>query len=110
MKKKTTTVAFANLIGSLIFIIIGVWAWVQTTGFKTVKNTQVQPAAFPQIMIIGMLFFSVILLIQSIWNLSHLKEGSAAAEKSASLNFLKDKGFQAAFLVIALCIAYVALF
>ena len=61
-------------------------------------------------MLVGMLFFSVILLIQSIWNLSHLKKDSPAAEKAASLNFIRDRGVQYALISIGLCVAYVALF
>ena len=64
--KKTKTQAFANLIGSLIFIAVGVWALIQTYSFQEVKNTYVQAAVFPQIMCVGMLIFAVILLIQSI--------------------------------------------
>ena len=39
--KKTKTQAFANLIGSLIFIAVGVWALIQTYSFQEVKNTYV---------------------------------------------------------------------
>ena len=49
--KKTKTQAFANLIGSLIFIAVGVWALIQTYSFQEVKNTYVQAAVFPQIML-----------------------------------------------------------
>ena len=40
--KKTQTVAFANLIGSIFFIILGIWAWLQTGKFEEVKNSFVQ--------------------------------------------------------------------
>ena len=109
MNKKTSTVAFSNLIGSIVFLAVGVWAYWKTTSFRTVKGSYVQPATFSQIMLIGMLFFSVILLIQSIWNLSHLKAGSYVAEKAASINVFQDKGVQYALITIALCVAYVAL-
>ena len=108
--KKTKTVAFSNLIGSLIFLGIGVWGYIQTLSFRTVKGSYAQPATFSQIMLIGMMVFSVILLIQSIWNLTHLKVDSWAAEKAASLNFIKDRGVQYALVTILLCVAYVALF
>ena len=72
--KKTKTQAFANLIGSLIFIAVGVWALIQTYSFQEVKNTYVQAAVFPQIMCVGMLIFAVILLIQSIIKLMTMDE------------------------------------
>lgn len=37
--KKTKTQAFANLIGSLIFIALGAWALTQTYSFQEVKKT-----------------------------------------------------------------------
>lgn len=108
--KKTKTVAFSNLIGSLIFLGIGIWGYIQTLSFRTVKGSYAQPATFSQIMLIGMMVFSGILLVQSIWNLTHLKVDSWAAEKAASLNFIKDRGVQYALVTILLCVAYVALF
>ena len=100
--KKTKTQAFANLIGSLIFIAVGVWALIQTYSFQEVKNTYVQAAVFPQIMCVGMLIFAVILLIQSIIKLM--------AEPAASINFIKDKGVLAALFVMLLCALFVVFF
>ncbi len=110
MNKKTSTVAFSNLIGSLIFLGIGVWGYIKTLSFRTVKGSYAQPATFSQIMLIGMMIFAAILLIQSVWNLTHMKVDSWAAEKAATLNFIKDRGVQYAMLTILLCIAYVMLF
>ena len=53
--KKTQTVAFANLIGSIFFIILGIWAWLQTGKFEEVKNSFVQAATFLRVMIAGLL-------------------------------------------------------
>ena len=61
--KKTNTKAFANLVASVILLVFEIWAYVQTLGFKIVKKAAVQPATFPQIMAIGMMIFTVILLI-----------------------------------------------
>ncbi|MBQ1312448.1 MAG: hypothetical protein IIY55_11425, partial [Blautia sp.] len=61
--KKTETKVFANLIVSLVLIAFEIWAWIQTTQIKTVKNAAVQPSTFPRIMIIGMAVFTVILLL-----------------------------------------------
>ncbi len=110
MNKKTSTVAFSNLIGSLIFLAIGVWAYIKTLSFRTVKGSYAQPATFSQIMLIGMMIFAGILLIQSVWNLTHLKTDSWAAEKTATLNFIKDRGVLYALISILLCVAYVMLF
>ena len=67
--KKTQTKAFANLVASAILLVLEIWAYVQTLGFKIVKKAAVQPATFPQFMCIGMIIFTVILLIQSIFKL-----------------------------------------
>ena len=108
--KKTKTQAFANLIGSLIFIAVGVWALIQTYSFQEVKNTYVQAAVFPQIMCVGMLIFAVILLIQSIINLMTMDENDPLAEPAASINFIKDKGVLAALFVMLLCALFVVFF
>ena len=108
--KKTKTQAFANLIGSLIFIAVGVWALIQTYSFQEVKNTYVQAAVFPQIMCVGMLIFAVILLIQSIIKLMTMEENDPLAEPAASINFIKDKGVLAALFVMLLCALFVVFF
>lgn len=108
--KKTKTQAFANLIGSLIFIAVGVWALIQTYSFQEVKNTYVQAAVFPQIMCVGMLIFAVILLIQSIIKLMTMDENDPLAEPAASINFIKDKGVLAALFVMLLCALFVVSF
>ena len=108
--KKTKTQAFANLIGSLIFIAVGVWALNQTYSFQEVKNTYVQAAVFPQIMCVGMLIFAVILLIQSIIKLMTMDENDPLAEPAASINFIKDKGVLAALFVMLLCALFVVFF
>ena len=108
--KKTKTQAFANLIGSLIFITVGVWALIQTYSFQEVKNTYVQAAVFPQIMCVGMLIFAVILLIQSIIKLMTMDENDPLAEPAASINFIKDKGVLAALFVMLLCALFVVFF
>lgn len=108
--KKTKTQAFANLIGSLIFIAVGVWALIQTYSFQEVKNTYVQAAVFPQIMCVGMLIFAVILLIQSIIKLMTMDESDPLAEPAASINFIKDKGVLAALFVMLLCALFVVFF
>ena len=108
--KKTKTQAFANLIGSLIFIALGAWALAQTYSFQEVKNTYVQAAVFPQIMCVGMLIFAVILLIQSIIKLMTMDENDPLAEPAASINFIKDKGVLAALFVMLLCALFVVFF
>ena len=108
--KKTKTQAFANLIGSLIFIALGAWALTQTYSFQEVKNTYVQAAVFPQIMCVGMLIFAIILLIQSIIKLMTMDENDPLAEPAASINFIKDKGGLAALFVVLLCALFVAFF
>ena len=108
--KKTHTKAFANLVAAILLLVFEIWAYVQTLGFKVVKNAAVQPASFPQIMCIGMMVFTVILLVQSILKIMKAKEDDPLMEPSASINVLKNRGVQAAVFVIILCAAYAALF
>jgi len=108
--KKTQTKAFANLVSSVILLVFEIWAYVMTLDFKIVKKAAVQPATFPQIMCIGMMVFTVVLLIQSIIKLQKMDPNDPVIQPAASLNFLKNKGVQAAAFVILLCIAYAALF
>ena len=108
--KKTHTKAFANLVASILLLFFEIWAYIQTLDFKVVKKAAVQPASFPQVMCLGMMLFTVVLLIQSIFKLIRMKEDDPLAEPAASIDFVKDKGVLAGVFVIALCIAYVALF
>jgi hypothetical protein len=108
--KKTKTVAFTNLIGAILFIALGVWAWIQTGTFQTVKGSYVQAATFPRIMIAGMLIFAVALLIQSVYALMTMKEKDMLAAPAESINPIKDKGVLGAFGVILLCILFTVLF
>ncbi|MBQ2949343.1 MAG: tripartite tricarboxylate transporter TctB family protein [Clostridia bacterium] len=108
--KKTQTKAFANLVSSLILLVFEIWAYVQTLGFKVVKNAAVQPASFPQIMCIGMIVFTVVLLVQSILKLRKMDPDDPMIQPAGTLNALKNKGVQAALFVIVLCMAYAALF
>ena len=108
--KKTQTKAFSNLVASIILLAFEIWAYVQTTGFKIVKNAAVQPATFPQIMCIGMMVFTVILFIQSIYKLNKMDPDDPMIQPTASINVLKNKGVQAALFVIVLCALYAALF
>ncbi|MFR6026925.1 MAG: tripartite tricarboxylate transporter permease, partial [Christensenellales bacterium] len=108
--KKTHTKAFANLIASILLLCIEGWALFQTYGFKVVKKATVQPAAFPQIMCVGMIIFTVILLIQSIIKLISMSDDDPLAEPAASINFIKNKGVLAGLFVILLCVLFVAFF
>ncbi len=116
--KKTHTNAFANLIASLLFLAGGVWAWGKTYGFKEVRNTFVQPSAFPRIMCAGMLIFAAALLIQSVLALltmdkaapdSALMEGPLP-KAAPGLNVVRDKGLQGALITMVLSIIYTFLF
>ena len=110
MKNKLNSKAFSDLVGGIIFGALGIWAFAKTFGFQIVRNSAVQPALFPQIMSLGMIIFSVIVVVQSAMKLSTMKEDDPMAEPTASINVLKDKGVQAAVLVIVLCILFVVLF
>ena len=110
-KDKMKTMAFSNLVGSIIFLAIGIWAWLQTDNFPEVANTYVQASTFPRVMIVGVVIFSVILLLQSVFKLmGTMKEGDPTAVEVGTLNPLKDKGLAAAYFVIILCVLFAALF
>ena len=51
MKDKKKSLAFANLIGAVLFLALGVWAWFKADGFQKVKGSYVQPSSFPRIKI-----------------------------------------------------------
>ena len=108
--KKTQTKAFTNLVASVILLAFEIWAYVMTLDFKIVKKAAVQPATFPQIMCIGMMIFTVILLIQSIVKLQKMDSNDPMIQPAASINVFKNKGVQAGLFTIVLCIAYAALF
>lgn len=108
--KKTQTKAFANLVASVILLVFEIWAYVQTLGFKVVKKAAVQPATFPQVMCIGMMVFTIILLVQSLTSLKKMDPDDPNIQPAASINVLKNKGVQAGLFVIVLCVLYVALF
>lgn len=107
--KKTQTKAFVNFVGAIVFMVIGIWAWIQTGNFEEVKNTYVQPSTFPRIMIVGLMVFSIVLLVQSVFRLLAMKDENMQEEKAESINFIKDKGVLGGVIVILLCIAFVAL-
>lgn len=108
--KKNQTKAFSNLVASVILLVFEIWAYAQTSGFKIVKNAAVQPATFPQVMCIGMMIFTVILLIQSLISLKKMNPDDPNVQPAASINVFKNKGVQAGLFVIVLCIFYAALF
>lgn len=108
--KKMKTMAFSNLIGSIFFILTGIWAWIQTCGFKEIKGTYVQASTFSRIMIVGMLIFSAVLFLQSVFKLASLKEDDPLAAPAGSINFIRDSGARAAIAVILLCAFFVAMF
>lgn len=110
-KKKTRTMAFSNLIGSILFLALGAWAWVQTGKFPEVANSYVQASTFPRVMIVGMVIFAAVLFIQSILKLmGTMKDTDPLAVEVSTLNPLKDKGVAMAYVVLALCVLFAALF
>ncbi len=109
--KKTQSKAFASLVCSVILLIFEVWTYIETTGFRVHKRAYVQPATFPQIMICGMLIFTVILFLQSLLKVTRgMKDGDPENELAPAINPLTNKGVAAAFFVIILCVIYTYLF
>ena len=106
--KKTRTKAFANLVSAVLLLIFEVLAYWQTLGFKQPKAAKyVKPATFPQVMIIGMGIFTLVLLVQSCIKVFHgMKATDTDNAPAETLNPLKNRGVAAAFFVIALCIVY----
>ena len=110
MSKKNTK-AFSNLIVAILLLVFEVWAYIQAAGFRQVKGAYVQASTFPQIMTIGMMIFTVVLLIQSVVKLAgHMKSDDPDAQPAPSLNPIRNKGIAGALLVIVLCVLYTLLF
>ena len=109
--QKTKTKAFANLVISVLLLIFEIWAYIQAAGFRQVKGAYVQAATFPQIMDIGMMIFTVVLLVQSLIKVfGSMKPDDPDAEPAPSMNPIKNKGIAAALFVILLCVLYTFLF
>ena len=96
---------------SILLLAFEIWAYVQASGFRQVKGAYVQASTFPQIMDIGMMLFTVVLLVQSVFKLVRpMKADDPDAQPAPSLNPIKNRGVGAALLVIALCALYTLLF
>lgn len=109
--KKTETKAFSSLICSLLLLAFEGWAYYETFGFKVQKRAYVQPATFPRVMLIGMMIFTVVLLIQSCVKVfGTMKPEDPENAPAESLNPVKNKGVLAAFAVIGLCILFTVFF
>ena len=109
--KRTGTKAFSSLVCSLILLAFEGWALYETYGFKVQKRAYVQPATFPRVMIIGMMIFTVVLLIQScIKVFAGMKETDHENAPAQSLNPFRNRGVLAAFAVIGLCVLFVLFF
>ena len=98
--KRTKRMSFANIVGALIFIAIGVYAIVKSLGFKHFKNSTVDPSAFPQIMATGLIVCSIVLLVMNIMS----KE-----EKKAPSLSLRNRGIVHALLCALVAVLYVVL-
>ncbi len=94
--KKTASMAFANIIGALVFIGVAVYAFVRTLSFKQFTNVPVGPEVFPQIMAIALAVCCLALIAQSL-----LKKKQTEAAPTLSL---KNRGIQK-MLISALTIA-----
>ena len=109
--KRFHSKAFANLVSSLILLAFEIWAYIETTGFKVQKRAYVQPATFPQIMIYGMLIFTLVLFVQSLLKVTRgMNEYDPDNERFPGINPFTSRGVAAAFFVILLCILYTYLF
>ena len=109
--QKTKTKAFSNLVISVLLLAFEIWAYFQAAGFRQVKGAYVQAATFPQIMDIGMMIFTIVLMVQSLIKLiGGMKQDDPEAGPAPSMNPFKNKGIAAALFVIALCVLYTLLF
>lgn len=110
--KKTQTKAFASFVSAVLLLVFEIWAYVQTLGFKAPKSAKyVKPATFPQIMLCGMVIFTLVLLIQSGLKVFRgMNKNDYENAPAASLNPLKNRGVAAALFIILLCVLYAFLF
>ena len=100
---KTKKMSFANVIGALCFLALGVYALIETLGFKKYKNSVVGPEAFPRIMALGLIVCCAVLIVQS---LLHRKKANDPDAPSLSLRM---RGMRHMLLCAILAVAFVAL-
>ncbi|MBR2528699.1 MAG: tripartite tricarboxylate transporter TctB family protein [Blautia sp.] len=109
--KKTQTKAFSNLVCAIILLIFEGWAYYETYSFKVQKKAYVQPATFPRVMLIGMIVFTLILLIQSLIKVfGTMKENDPDNSPAPPINPFTNKGVLAALFVVLLCCCFTFFF
>ena len=109
--KKTQTKAFSNLICAVVLLIFEAWAYYETFSFKVQKRAYVQPATFPRVMLTGMIVFTVVLLIQSLFKVfGTMKKNDPDNAPAPAINPFKHKEVLAALFIIVLCCCYTLFF
>lgn len=97
--KKTQSMAFASIITSIVFILIGIYAIIVSCSFRLVNNTVVQPAEFPRIMAWAMIVCSAVVLVMNAVKLGR------DTEKAPTLS-LKDRGIRGALYCVIVAFVY----
>lgn len=96
---KTKSMAFANIVTSLVFIALGVYAVVESYSFRIVHNSAVQPAAFPRFMAWAMIICAVVVLVMNVVKLER------DTEKAPGLS-LKDRGIRGALYCLVVSLVF----
>lgn len=99
--KKTSGMAFANILGALAFIAVAAYAFVQSLAFKQFKNVPVGPEVFPRMMAAALAISCAALLIQSL-------RGKAQGKAAPTLS-LKSRGMRRMLLCAGVVAALIAL-
>ena len=91
--------AFANIVTSLIFAVVGVYALVASNKIRVVNNAAVQPSTFPRVMAVAMI---VCALVVCVMNVIKLDED----EEAAPVISLRDRGIRGMLYCLVMAIAF----
>ncbi|MDO4548477.1 MAG: tripartite tricarboxylate transporter TctB family protein [Clostridia bacterium] len=94
--KRFKRMSFANIVASVIFIGISIFAIQWIMQFKRFSNVPVGPEVFPMLMAIGVIICSVVLLIQSLLSKSEEAAPSMSFKKPGMIGVLVSVAVTAA--------------
>lgn len=97
--KKTRTMAFASVMTSLVFILIGIYALVASNSFRTVRNSVVQPSGFPRIMAWALIASSGVALVMNLLKMGRDTEEAPVLSPS-------DRGIRGVLFSVAVSVVY----
>lgn len=97
--KKTSKMAFANIVTALVFAAIGVYAIVASGKIRVVNNAAVQPSTFPRVMAVMMIICAAVVCVMNVLKLSTDTE-------EAPIISPRDRGIRGVLYCLALAVVY----